>query len=91
MKMGMMESMKGLELDLAAALQRLSVPQNAGQALEVLEQAYPLKVDLGDGNTFADLMGCGIAIVEQVDRETGATHSVVLTRENLERLLTVLL
>lgn len=59
---------------------------NPSRGLPLEPPANPLEVDLGEG-TFADLMGCGIVVVEQVDRVTGQTNSVVLTKANLEQLL----
>lgn len=87
--MGMMESMNGLGQNIVAALK--SGPSWQPAALRADEGPNPLEVDLGDGNTFADLMGCGIAIVEQVDRTTGETHRLVLTRDSIERLLAALI
>lgn len=84
-------SMEALDQSISTALGRLPIPSHfyLSKAQAAPEQS-PLEVDLGDGSTFADLMGCGIAIVEQVDRSTGQAHRVVLTRDNLERLLTAL-
>lgn len=48
----------------------------------------PLELDLGDGNTFADNMGCGVVVIDQVDRDTQTLQRVVLTKEDLETLLT---
>jgi len=50
----------------------------------------PLEVDLGDG-TFADLMGCDTVAVEQLDVLTQQLQTVVLSRANLEQLLSRLL
>jgi len=47
-----------------------------------------MELDLGDGNTFADNMGCGVVVIDQVDRDTQAHQRVVLTKEDLEKLLT---
>ena len=47
------------------------------------------EVDLGDGNTFADLMGGGMAVVEQVTNDTGKHNSVVFSREQLQQILVV--
>lgn len=49
----------------------------------------PLELDLGDGNTFADLMGGGMAVVEQVTSDTGKHNSVVFSREQLQQMLAV--
>ncbi len=45
-----------------------------------------LELHLGDGNTFADHIGCGVVALDQVDLETQEGQSVVLTSAGLETL-----
>lgn len=59
-----------------------------GAALPVAEVFEDgLELYLGDGNTFADLMGCGVLVIDQVDVETQEAQSVVLTQSGMEALL----
>lgn len=63
------------------------VPCGGTQAQSGRQDDIPFEVDLGDGNTFADLMGGGMAVVEQVTSDTGKHTSVVFSREQLEQML----
>jgi hypothetical protein len=64
-------------------------PERPAGAVELLgdDPDGPFEVSLGDGNTFAELMGCGVAILEQVDPETQAFNNIVITKAQLELLL----
>lgn len=58
---------------------------NAGLDRDVLEldaEVFEggLELYLGDGNTFADHIGCGIVAIDQVDPETQEGQSVVLKK-----------
>ncbi|HEX8384089.1 MAG TPA: hypothetical protein VF592_12030 [Sphingomonas sp.] len=59
-------------------VQAVSVPGEASNELEL---------ELEDGVTFVDYMGCGVFVVDQVDSFTQAAQQVVLTRADLERML----
>lgn len=75
---------------LAVAAKRFGAACRAmeGRPGPVASEENPMELDLGDGNTFADNMGCGVVVIDQVDRDTQAHQRVVLTKEDLEKLLT---
>lgn len=56
--------------------------------LELVAEVFEggLELHLGDGNTFADHLGCGVVAIDQVDTETQEGQSVVLTSAALETL-----
>jgi hypothetical protein len=56
--------------------------------LELVAEVFEggLELHLGDGNTFADHVGCGVVAIDQVDPETQEGQSVVLTAAGLETL-----
>lgn len=58
-------------------------------ALELVSEVSEgdLELHLGDGNTFADYLGDGVFVIDQVDLETEEAQSVVLTQADAEGLL----
>ncbi|WP_380783110.1 hypothetical protein [Sphingomonas sp. R86520] len=66
-------------------------PINAGLDCDVLEPVNELsegglELHLGDGNTFADHLGCGVVAIDQVDPESQEGQEAVLTSAGLETL-----
>jgi hypothetical protein len=58
------------------------------QVQSVTDQANNvLRLDMGDGETVAFNMGCGIVVVDQLDAFTQKLQRVVLTKADLERML----
>jgi hypothetical protein len=46
-----------------------------------------LTLELGEGETTAQNMGCSIVVVDQVDHDTKRNQRVVLTKADLEAML----